>query len=128
MGFIGSAGVSSWPRHHDRLPGRDGGAVASVPARAGHTLVPAFAIFLLNIADVFTTHRILGLGGRELNPVAGWLIANGWLLATKVGLVAVIGLLAYMAPPRRWVAPALWLMAAFYGSVIAFHIAQLAPR
>ena len=73
MGFIGSAGVSSWPRHHDRLPGRDGGAVASVPARAGHTLVPAFAIFLLNIADVFTTHRILGLGGRELNPVAGWL-------------------------------------------------------
>jgi hypothetical protein len=84
------------------------------------------AILLLNLADVITTHRILGLGGRELNPVAGWLLANGWLLATKIALVAVVAVLVHMVPFRKWVAPALWLMAVFYGSVIAFHVAQLA--
>ena len=124
MGFGGSATAWPWPRH--RLPGRDGGAVASVPARAGRALVPMAAILLLNLADVITTHRILGLGGRELNPVAGWLLANGWLLAAKLGLVLLITVLVAIAPRRRWIVPALWLMTGFYAAVIAFHAAQLA--
>ena len=114
------------------FPGRDGEAVAPVPARAGvfapALAMPLLAILIFNLADVATTHRILGMGGRELNPVAGWLLANGWLLAAKLGLVALIAALSHAAPPRRWVPTALWVMAGLYGSVIAFHLAQLAIR
>jgi len=125
LGFGASATL--WSR--DKFPGRDGEAVAPVPARAGRPFVglalPLLAILVLNVADVATTHRILGLGGRELNPVAGWLLANGWLVASKLSLVGVIALLVALAPPRRWIGSALWLMAALYGSVVAFHLAQL---
>src|SRR5256885_15496163 len=67
----------------ERFPGRDGEAVATVPARAGApatpllaVAVPLVALLVLNMADVATTHRILGMGGREMNPAAGWLLAN----------------------------------------------------
>ena len=127
-------GVFSLPRAS--FPGRDGEAVAPVPARAGTATTKAFAavvaplatLLVLNIADVMTTHRILGMGGRELNPVAGWLLANGMLLAAKIALVVIAGALAVAAGARRWVVPALWGMAAFYGSIIAFHMTQLALR
>ena len=104
--------------------------MAPVPARAGRhragaSAVPVAALLALNIADVLTTHRILGLGGHELNPVAGWLLANGWLMAVKLLLVGLIGTLAALAPPRRWVSFALWTMAAFYAAIIAFHGVQL---
>ena len=122
------AGAFALPRA--AFPGRDGEAVAPVPARAGRSALalaaPLALLFLLNLADVATTHRILGMGGRELNPVAGWLLANGWLLAAKLGLVAVIGVLARLAPPRRWVLSAVWIMAVLYGSIITFHMAELA--
>jgi hypothetical protein len=122
MGFAGGAALRA--RHSDKLPGRDGAAVASVPARAGTTL-PLAVLLVFNIADVVTTHRILGLGGRELNPVAGWLLANGWLVVSKLVLVAVIAVLATLAPARRWIVSSLWLMTAFYGAIIAFHVIQL---
>lgn len=113
----------------DRFPGRDAVALATVPARAGQsplaTAIPLAALLVLNMADVATTHRILGLGGREMNPVAGWLLANGWLLVAKIALVALVGLLVRLSPQRRWITSALWLMSSFYGAVVAFHLFQL---
>jgi hypothetical protein len=113
----------------NRFPGRDGLAVAPVPTRAGQpllaTVVPLAALLVFNMADVATTHRILGMGGREMNPVAGWLLANGWLMAAKLTLVALVGVLVRLSPQRRWIVSALWLMASFYGAVIAFHLFQL---
>ena len=91
-------------------------------------VVPLVALLVFNLADVATTHHIIGIGGREMNPVAGWLLANGWLLVAKVALVGLIGLLVAMAPPRRWVTHALWVMTAFYGAIIAYHTVLLATH
>lgn len=55
---------------------------------------------VLNLADVYTTHRILGRGGSERNPLMAWLFARvgvllGLLLA-KVPLVAGLGVLVWL--------------------------------
>jgi hypothetical protein len=90
----------------------------------GH-LVPLLALLAFNLADVATTHHIIGMGGREMNPVAGWLLANGFLLVAKLALVGVIATLLAMAPRRLWVTRALWALTAFYGSIIAWHVIEL---
>lgn len=55
---------------------------------------------LLNLADVYTTHRILGRGGSELNPLMVKLFARvgvlPGLLLVKVPLVAGLGLLMFL--------------------------------
>ena len=88
-------------------------------------VIPLIALLAFNLADVATTHHIIGMGGREMNPVAGWLLANGFLLAAKVALVGVIATLLALAPRRLWVTKALWALTAFYGSIILWHIIEL---
>src|SRR2546421_11222278 len=88
-------------------------------------VVPLIALLAFNVADVATTHHIIGMGGREMNPVAGWLIANGFLLVAKVALVGVIAVLLALAPRRMWVTRALWALTAFYGSIIVWHCIEL---
>ena len=94
---------------------------------AAHT-IPVLALLVFNLADVATTHHIIGIGGREMNPVAGWLLANGWLLATKLALVAMIAVLLSMAPRRQWVTRSLWALTTFYGTIITYHMVLLATR
>ena len=54
----------------------------------------------LNLADIYTTHRILGRGGSELNPLMAKLVARvgvlPGLLLVKVPLVTVLGLLMFL--------------------------------
>ena len=54
----------------------------------------------LNLADIYTTHRILGRGGSELNPLMAKLFARvgvlPGLLLVKVPLVTVLGLLMFL--------------------------------
>src|SRR4051812_31673273 len=87
--------------------------------------VPLASLLVCNFADVATTGRLLSMGGREMNPVAGWLIANHWLLIGKLAVVAVVAGLVMKAPPKRWIVPALWMAAAVYALIIAFHLAEL---
>jgi hypothetical protein len=87
--------------------------------------IPLASLIVCNLADVATTHRLLSMGAREMNPVAGWLIANNGLLLAKLLIVMVIGVAAVKAPPRRWVVPAMWIAATFYASIICFHMVQL---
>ena len=87
--------------------------------------IPLASLLVCNFADVATTGRLLSMGGREMNPVAGWLIANHWLLLGKIAMVAIIGCLVAAAPPKRWIVPGLWVAAAFYALIIAFHMAEL---
>jgi len=88
-------------------------------------LVPLISLIVCNLADIATTNRILSLGGREMNPVAGWLIANNGLIAAKLGIVALIGVAALLVPVRRRVIAAMWIVASFYAAIIAFHMVQL---
>src|SRR5947208_17151437 len=86
--------------------------------------IPLASLLVCNFADVATTGRQLSMGGREMNPVAGWLIANHWLLLGKIAIVAIIGGLVAAAPPKRWIVPGLVLAAACYALIIAFRIAE----
>ena len=88
-------------------------------------LIPLLSLVVCNVADIATTHRILSMGGREMNPVAGWLIHNDGLVVAKLAIVALIGAAAVLAPPKRWVITAMWMAATFYAAIIAFHMVQL---
>ena len=88
-------------------------------------LVPIVTLIICNLADIATTNRILSMGGREMNPVAGWLIANHGLIVAKLGIVMLISVAALLAPARRWTTRALTMAATFYAAIIAFHMAQL---
>src|SRR4051794_1432418 len=106
-----------------RLTARDHGVrIKSTPLAV---LIPLLSLIICNIADVATTHRLLSMGAREMNPVAGWLTANGSLPLAKFSIVAMIGAAAVLSPPRRWVITAMWVVATFYASIIAFHMVQL---
>ena len=65
-------------------------------------LIPLVSLIICNLADVATTHRILSMGGREMNPVAGWLIANNGLIAAKLAIVAVIAVAALVTNQGIW--------------------------
>src|SRR5437762_8262313 len=88
-------------------------------------IIPLLSLIVCNLADIATTNRILSMGGREMNPVAGWLIANNGLIAAKLAIVAVVGIAALVTPPRRWIVQGMWIAATFYAAIIAFHMVQL---
>ncbi len=65
---------------------------------------------LAQLADVWTTERVLAAGGRELNPVIRFFmdkLGRGWI-AVKLGLAACIALIAVRTgePLLPWVAGA----------------------
>ena len=82
-------------------------------------------IVALNIADVLTTKAI---AGRELNPVAGWLLERGGLEWAKLAILAAVVVLGIRVPRRPWVGPALWLVAGAYSLVVAVNLSQLLSR
>jgi hypothetical protein len=88
--------------------------------------IPLVTLLVCNFADVVTTDTLLGMGGREMNPVAGWLIAKDALVLAKFSIVALIGVCAVVAPRRKWIVPGLWAVASLYTLIISFHMVQLA--
>jgi len=85
--------------------------------------LPIVLLAVANALDVVTTGAMQGL---ELNPVADWLIQRGWLAEAKTIAVMAVAALALMAPPRRWIRPALWTAVAVYGFAVANNSLQLA--
>jgi hypothetical protein len=84
--------------------------------------VVALAIFaLLQVADVYTTMRILDKGGKELNPILNKLFAKYEPLPTLASIKALaIGLMA--------LADTFWLTVAFcvvYAAVVANNVRVL---
>jgi len=64
----------------------------------------AFVILLafLQVGDVLTTMKILGNGGKELNPVMNWLFTKFGVhnaLVVKAVVVTCIGVMFYMLMP-----------------------------
>src|SRR3989442_15796780 len=90
-------------------------------------LIPLMSLILCNLADVATTNRILSMGGREMNPLAGWLTANHGLIAAKLGIVMLAGVAPVLVPPRRWIVQAMWISATFSAAIIASPMAQPTP-
>jgi len=96
------------------------------------------AVFTLACAlDFYSTKLIIGIGGRELNPVVKWLIdkaglAFGLLIAKALGLVPVwvlwyAGAFAW-TPAGLGIAPApvgLALLCAFYVGIVANNFREI---
>lgn len=81
------------------------------------------ALALLQALDAWTTWRILGAGGRELNPVMRWVMAQigvvPALVVKGVG-VAVIGWVVFV--PWPWVLGGVVL---FYVGVVVFNFRSI---
>jgi hypothetical protein len=86
-------------------------------------------LFALNLGDVFTTKRVLALGGQEGNPLASQLLTHSLntLLAVKLALVVGIMLAAVLCPDRHAVRSARWLWFAvlIYGLVVIWNCGQI---
>ncbi len=94
-----------------------------ITGRARGLFLPLVLLAVANVLDVVTTGA---LRGTELNPIAGWLLQHGWLSEAKAAGVAAVAVLALLAPPRRWIRPALWVAVATYGLAVASNSLQLA--
>jgi hypothetical protein len=61
-----------------------------------------FLLALLQVGDVMTTLKILGNGGKELNPIMNWLFTEYGainVLVLKAILVTCIGVMFYQLMP-----------------------------
>jgi hypothetical protein len=113
--------VSIAPHHH---------WILQAPSRVSWTLISRFclamAIIVMNAADVVTTRMLLDVGGRETNPIANHFLEQGTLVYVKIGLAGLVGVLMVIAPLRRRVESVLALACCAYGTVLSFHLLQLA--
>lgn len=82
------------------------------------------AVCLLNIADIYTTMRILAAGGREVNPVMAWLMGALGTVPALIGIkVLALGVAyAYLAAAPMWSLAALLLV---YVAVLTNNVIQM---
>jgi hypothetical protein len=83
---------------------------------------------LLNVADVFTTHLVLGGGGAEGNPIMSSLVADGWIgpLAVKLSVCAFIAVIVAQCPKRSsLVVTGLTVVTGIYFAIITWNLAVL---
>jgi len=77
----------------------------------------------LQVADVWTTRRILLAGGKEMNPVVRWLIGRfGLLPALLMSKAAVLALAAAFLLPYPWLLGGLCV---FYAGIIWYNAKSL---
>jgi len=81
-------------------------------------------VALMNVADSAFTLVHLQAGGRELNPVADWMLMTGRLgfVAVKSALIAVALLVLCMHANFPLARFGLWASAAAYTALLCYHI------
>lgn len=81
-------------------------------------------VALMNIADSGFTLVHLQAGGRELNPVADWMLTTGRLgfVAVKSTLIAVALLVLAMHVNFPLARMGLWVSAGAYTLLVGYHI------
>ena len=75
-------------------------------------------VAVFNVADVVTTHLVLGRAGVEANPIAGVLLGSGAILWVKLALIALVMFMAIRIPPRVGVLLMAWFVAGVYGAAV----------
>ena len=86
-------------------------------------LILVILIGALQIGDVLTTEKILGSGGKELNPVMNWLFTKFGMhnvLVTKAVLITTLAIVADAVAPD-----ALIPMAVIYVGVVGWNLYQI---
>lgn len=84
-----------------------------------------FVLFMsFQVADVVTTNEVLSKGGREVNPIAAWMMAqfgkHWWVPKVIIAIVAGV-ILAKMGPPG---AAGLGVVNLAYGLILANNLYQ----
>jgi len=64
-------------------------------------IVASILLVLLNVADAYTTSRVLRLGGREANPAMAFIIRYTAPYHWAIKLGVVVGF-CWLAWPRWW--------------------------
>lgn len=104
--------------------------IVVTPARLSWTLLSRFVlamvIIVMNVADVATTQMLIDQGSYEANPIANHFIQQGNLTEVKVGVAGLVGVLMLVAPLRRRAESLLAFACVAYGTVLAWHLVQLA--
>jgi len=83
-------------------------------------MIAAILLTLLQLADAWTTHRVISKGGRELNPILAWLFNQighiAGLIIAKGGVILILWLAlpAILALPAHIGAISLWVLVAAY--------------
>ena len=120
--------VHTWPEEeHGTVTGKllhvTSDSAEAAGRKAPGLYLPIVLLAVANALDVVTTGAIRG---PELNPIADWLLRRGLLAQAKTAAVMAVAALALLAPPRRWIRPALWTAVAVYGIAVANNSLQLA--
>ena len=77
----------------------------------------------LQLADIYTTRRILLAGGKEMNPAVRWLIGRfGIMPALLVSKAAMLVLATAFLLPYPW---ALGGLCVFYAGIIWYNVKSL---
>ena len=77
----------------------------------------------LQVADIYTTRRILLAGGKEMNPTVRWLIGRfGIMPALLMSKAAVLALAAAFVIPFPWLLGGLCV---FYAGIIWYNVKSL---
>jgi len=85
-------------------------------------------LVLLNVADVVSTHLVLGNGGTEGNPIMSSIVNDGWVgtLAVKLAVCGWIALIVARCPPSSGlVTKGLTIVTGLYGAIVAWNLAVL---
>ncbi len=109
---------SSFRRREDRLRG-------GYIDRYGHRLFTVLIwIIVLNIFDALFTHVILGCGGTELNPVAGWAITmfGNHFIIWKLAVIGLGLLLLCLHSKFRLAKAVIAMTAALYSGVVLYQV------
>ena len=94
------------------------------------TIALTLLLLALQVADWWTTRRILAAGGKELNVVVRWLINRigyEWGLIVVKGTVAALLLVGlFITTEMVWWWP--WALAAltvYYAAIVVWNLIQL---
>ena len=79
-------------------------------------------LIALNIADLYLTRQLLGMGGVEANPLMALVIHGTWGIVIKVGLPVLLAFRHLRAPIERKIVLGLSWMCVMYLGVVLWNL------
>ena len=88
--------------------------------------VAVVGLFVLNVADLVLTRRLLSMGGVEANPLMALFIHGNLGVVIKIALPILVGIRHLRAPLKRSLVLGLCWMCVLYQGVVLWNASRLA--
>lgn len=85
-------------------------------------VMAVIGLIALNVADLFLTRRLLGMGGVEANPLMAMVIHGPWGVVIKIGLPVLLAFRHLRAPLERKIVLGLSWMCVMYLGVVLWNL------